>query len=163
MTPHALGEALLTKVKPAILNYMPDLILMSTGFDAHKNDPMGLGTLSSEDFGHVTDLICELAQKVCGGRLVSVLEGGYGVPCCRPQRPWVDKSDPVDKQPEERVQPSQILDLSDVIGDEVIEDQVPPDLQRHLEKCHQEGFMDCVEAHLRSLIRNNNAPLAYLC
>ena len=47
---------------------------------------MGLGALRAEDFGHITQVACELAYSSCRGRVVSVLEGGYGVPCCRPQK-----------------------------------------------------------------------------
>eukprot|EP00980_Cylindrotheca_fusiformis_P029153 scaffold22740_cov139-Cylindrotheca_fusiformis.AAC.7 len=84
VTPHAIGTALVTKVTPAVEKFSPDLIIMSTGFDAHMNDPLGLGGLRSEDFGTLTEVICKLAHKSCSGRVLSVLEGGYGVPCCRP-------------------------------------------------------------------------------
>lgn len=83
---HAVGTALLQRVTPAVKTFSPDLIILSAGFDAHKNDPMGLGGLSAEDFGNITEIACQLAIQVCSGRVVSVLEGGYGVPCCRPQR-----------------------------------------------------------------------------
>ena len=91
---HAIGTALVTKVTPAVEKFSPDLIIMSTGFDAHKNDPLGLGGLSAEDFGTLTEVICKLAHKCCSGRVLSVLEGGYGVPCCRP--PSEDLFDPVE-------------------------------------------------------------------
>jgi len=91
VTSHAIGTALVTKVAPAVERFSPDLIIMSTGFDAHKNDPLGLGGLSAEDFGTLTEVICKLAHKCCSGRVLSVLEGGYGVPCCRPP---VDLFDP---------------------------------------------------------------------
>ncbi|CAJ1933888.1 unnamed protein product [Cylindrotheca closterium] len=84
VTSHAIGTALVTKVTPAVERFSPDLIIMSTGFDAHKNDPLGLGGLSAEDFGTLTEVICKLAHKTCSGRILSVLEGGYGVPCCQP-------------------------------------------------------------------------------
>ncbi|KAL3919586.1 MAG: hypothetical protein SGILL_003683 [Bacillariaceae sp.] len=85
VTSHALGTALITKVSPAVENFAPDLIIVSAGFDAHKNDPLNLGGLNAEDFGTLTEIICKLAFKSCSGRVLSVLEGGYGVPCCRPQ------------------------------------------------------------------------------
>ncbi|KAL3940445.1 MAG: hypothetical protein SGBAC_005029 [Bacillariaceae sp.] len=91
VTSHAIGTALVTKVTPAVERFSPDLIIMSTGFDAHRNDPLGLGGLSAEDFGTLTGVICKLAHKSCSGRVLSVLEGGYGVPCCRPP---VDLFDP---------------------------------------------------------------------
>jgi acetoin utilization deacetylase AcuC-like enzyme len=85
VTSHALGTALVTKVGPTVDNYSPELIIVSAGFDAHKNDPLNMGGLNAEDFGTLTEVICKLAHKSCSGRVVSVLEGGYGVPCCRPQ------------------------------------------------------------------------------
>ena len=70
-------EAVLTKVIPAIENFKPDLLLLSAGFDAHASDPMAHMRLTTQDFGWVTDRLCELAGRVCQNRLVSVLEGGY--------------------------------------------------------------------------------------
>ena len=83
VTSHALGTALITKVSPRVEQFSPDLIIVSAGFDAHKNDPLNLGGLSAEDFGTLTEVICQLAHKSCSGRVLSVMEGGYGVPCCR--------------------------------------------------------------------------------
>lgn len=85
VTSHALGTALITRVSPAVEKFAPELIIVSAGFDAHKNDPLNLGGLSADDFGTLTEIICKLAFKSCSGRVLSVLEGGYGVPCCRPQ------------------------------------------------------------------------------
>eukprot|EP00529_Nitzschia_sp_RCC80_P007986 CAMPEP_0113523390 /NCGR_PEP_ID=MMETSP0014_2-20120614/45681_1 /TAXON_ID=2857 /ORGANISM="Nitzschia sp." /LENGTH=1339 /DNA_ID=CAMNT_0000421479 /DNA_START=318 /DNA_END=4335 /DNA_ORIENTATION=+ /assembly_acc=CAM_ASM_000159 len=85
VTAHALGTALVTKVSPTVEKFSPDLIIISAGFDAHKNDPLNMGGLSAQDFGTLTEVICKLAHKSCSGRILSVLEGGYGVPCCRPQ------------------------------------------------------------------------------
>ena len=85
VTSHALGTALVTKVTPAVDAFNPELILISAGFDAHINDPLNMGGLTAEDFGTLTEVICKLAYKCCSGRVLSVLEGGYGVPCCRPQ------------------------------------------------------------------------------
>ncbi|GAX15787.1 histone deacetylase 6 [Fistulifera solaris] len=83
---HDIGLALISKVVPKVSTFLPDMVIISAGFDAHKCDPMGLGGLSAADFGHITDVICSLAAKFCSGRVVSILEGGYGVPCCREQR-----------------------------------------------------------------------------
>ncbi len=57
----------------------PELILLSAGFDAHAADPVGSLGLESEDFGELTELIIDAANQNCGGRLVSLLEGGYNV------------------------------------------------------------------------------------
>ena len=55
----------------------PDLILISAGFDAHARDPIGSLGLESEDFTTLTQIVGEIAQEYCEGRLVSLLEGGY--------------------------------------------------------------------------------------
>ena len=58
-------------------DFKPDLILVSAGFDSRLGDPLGHFTLSDEDFATLTALLLELADTHAGGRLVSVLEGGY--------------------------------------------------------------------------------------
>ncbi len=55
----------------------PELILISAGFDAHRLDPIGSLGLESEDFGPMTRHVLQVAQQYAGGRIVSVLEGGY--------------------------------------------------------------------------------------
>ena len=57
----------------------PQLILLSAGFDAHRDDPIGSLGLESEDFGPLTQLVLDVARQYCGGRLVSLLEGGYNI------------------------------------------------------------------------------------
>ncbi|MEZ6067534.1 MAG: histone deacetylase [Planctomycetaceae bacterium] len=57
----------------------PELILLSAGFDAHAADPIGSLGLESEDFADMTRIVCDVAALHCGGRLVSLLEGGYNV------------------------------------------------------------------------------------
>ena len=67
------------KLKPAADAFKPDLILISAGFDSRKDDPLGQFTLGDEDFAELTSLLLEVADKHAGGRLVSVLEGGYNL------------------------------------------------------------------------------------
>ena len=67
------------RIYPEIINYKPDLIMISAGFDAHIDDPLGSMNITSEGFGKLTDIICEASDKVCKGRIVSVLEGGYNL------------------------------------------------------------------------------------
>lgn len=55
----------------------PDLVLISAGFDSCAGDPLGEFKLEPEDFRQLTLLVRELADACCGGRIVSVLEGGY--------------------------------------------------------------------------------------
>jgi len=172
VTSHDVGTALVRHISPAVESFSPDLIILSAGFDAHKNDPMGLGSLSAEDFGHITEVACQLAFKTCSGRVLSVLEGGYGVPCCRPQREFVQGStnetglpssetvanQSTERQSEaslaqsQRPQPSRLLDLGEELP-ETMDDQVPYALQRRLEKCHEEGFIECVREHVAALKR----------
>lgn len=57
----------------------PDLVLISAGFDAHSEDPIGSLGLETEDFGHLTKLVQQIADTHAKGRLLSMLEGGYNV------------------------------------------------------------------------------------
>lgn len=55
----------------------PELVLISAGFDAHKDDPIGSLGLETEDFGKLTQLVLNVANEYCAGKVVSLLEGGY--------------------------------------------------------------------------------------
>jgi acetoin utilization deacetylase AcuC-like enzyme len=55
----------------------PQLVFISAGFDAHRDDPIGSLELESEDFEPLTRVVCEIAAVHSGGKVVSVLEGGY--------------------------------------------------------------------------------------
>lgn len=55
----------------------PEMVLISAGFDAHRLDPIGSLGLETEDFSTLTDLVLDVAQTHCQGRVVSLLEGGY--------------------------------------------------------------------------------------
>jgi acetoin utilization deacetylase AcuC-like enzyme len=57
--------------------FKPEFILLSAGFDAHKNDPLAQLSLESEDYYTLTKRIMILAKELCGERIVSILEGGY--------------------------------------------------------------------------------------
>ena len=59
--------------------FSPDLLLVSAGFDAHRDDPLGQLNLLEEDYAWVTHRLAEIAEKCCDGRMVSVLEGGYNL------------------------------------------------------------------------------------
>ena len=58
----------------------PELVILSAGFDAHAEDPVGNLGLEVEDFEQITREMVQLASAHCGGKIVSVLEGGYNVP-----------------------------------------------------------------------------------
>jgi len=62
---------------PAIDAFRPELLLISAGFDAHRDDDMASMSLIESDYAWVTNTLLDLATKHCGGRVVSVLEGGY--------------------------------------------------------------------------------------
>ena len=60
-------------------NFKPDLIMISAGFDAHLTDPLGQLRLEDSDFISMTKTVKNWADEVCGGRIVSCLEGGYNL------------------------------------------------------------------------------------
>ena len=64
-------------VVPILLQFAPDLILVSAGFDAHERDPLAGMRLRTEAFGAMTADLKRVAGECCGGRLVAVTEGGY--------------------------------------------------------------------------------------
>jgi acetoin utilization deacetylase AcuC-like enzyme len=65
------------KLMPAAEAFRPELVLVSAGFDAHRSDPLAGLCLDAEDFGALTRLVLQIADRHTGGRLLSVLEGGY--------------------------------------------------------------------------------------
>jgi len=67
------------KLAPAAERFRPELVVISAGFDSRQGDPLGRFTLSDEDFADLTALLLEIAGKYAGGRVVSVLEGGYNL------------------------------------------------------------------------------------
>lgn len=66
-----------TIIAPITRAYRPQLMLVSCGLDAHFLDPIGHLSLSSSGYGRLTEWVCALAEELCGGRVVFVLEGGY--------------------------------------------------------------------------------------
>ena len=70
-------QAFGTRIVPALDAFAPDLVLVSAGFDAHVRDPLAQLRLTEDDFAWATERLLEAAAKHSGGRLVSVLEGGY--------------------------------------------------------------------------------------
>ncbi len=67
-------------VWPAARRFAPDLILVSAGFDAHWSDPLAGLTLTLAGYDRLTRALVRMAQELCGGRIVFVLEGGYSLP-----------------------------------------------------------------------------------
>lgn len=62
---------------PALDAFKPEFVLVSAGFDAHADDPLAQLQWSEDDFEWITERLCDLADAHAGGKLVSVLEGGY--------------------------------------------------------------------------------------
>jgi acetoin utilization deacetylase AcuC-like enzyme len=77
---HDYREAFHTGLTKLADRIKPELVIISAGFDAHCEDPVGDLGLEVEDFESLTKLIVDVADTHAGGRLVSVLEGGYNVP-----------------------------------------------------------------------------------
>jgi acetoin utilization deacetylase AcuC-like enzyme len=67
------------KIMPAAKKFAPEFILISAGFDAHRNDPLSQIQLTTGAFGKMTDYVMELATEHAQGRVVSLLEGGYNL------------------------------------------------------------------------------------
>jgi acetoin utilization deacetylase AcuC-like enzyme len=62
---------------PALDAFGPELVVISAGFDAHARDPLAQLRVREGDFAWLTTELCQLADRACGGRVVSLLEGGY--------------------------------------------------------------------------------------
>jgi len=67
------------KVYEKLNEFSPQFILLSAGFDAHKNDPLANVNLESKDYYILTKEIMKIAKKVCENKIVSILEGGYNL------------------------------------------------------------------------------------
>ena len=65
------------RILPRIESFAPQMIIVSAGFDAHRDDPLAQINLSTAFFGWMTRRLMEQADKHCQGRMVSILEGGY--------------------------------------------------------------------------------------
>ncbi len=59
--------------------YQPELLLISAGFDAHREDEMGQMDLVEKDFVWMTEQLMQVADTYCEGRVISFLEGGYAL------------------------------------------------------------------------------------
>ncbi len=70
-------EAMDAAILPRVRDFAPDLIIISAGFDAHYRDPLGNLQLKEEDYAWATRALMKIAAARCGGRVVSLLEGGY--------------------------------------------------------------------------------------
>jgi len=73
-------EAFEQKLRPAALAFAPQFVFLSAGFDAHEDDTLGGMRVTTEGYGKLTHVVKGIADQCCQGRLVAVLEGGYGLP-----------------------------------------------------------------------------------
>jgi acetoin utilization deacetylase AcuC-like enzyme len=64
-------------ILPELVRFAPELLIISAGFDAHKADPLAQLRVETADYAWITEELLRIAALHCGGRLVSVLEGGY--------------------------------------------------------------------------------------
>ena len=64
---------------PELDAFRPEVLMLSAGFDAHRDDPLAHIELSDEGFETITRLLVGVADHHCGGRVVSALEGGYNL------------------------------------------------------------------------------------
>ena len=64
---------------PRLLRFRPQIIFISAGFDAHREDDIGQLALVESDYAYITDRMMQVAQRHCEGRIVSSLEGGYNL------------------------------------------------------------------------------------
>ncbi len=76
------GDAEYTKVfeeilEPVALEYKPEIVFVSAGFDIYYQDPLGGMQVTPRGFANLTRIIMEFSEKICNGRVVFVLEGGY--------------------------------------------------------------------------------------
>lgn len=67
------------QIARAVRDFAPDFMLVSAGFDAHRDDPLANMRVTEEGFSEMTRIVKSLAEECCGGRLVALLEGGYNL------------------------------------------------------------------------------------
>lgn len=70
-------RALKSYVQSKVHNFQPELILVSAGFDAHWRDPLAMAGLSLRGYAYMSRFLIEMADDLCDGRILFVLEGGY--------------------------------------------------------------------------------------
>ncbi len=78
-TDDAYQRAFMELILPRIEHFRPEAVLISAGFDAHRDDPLAQINLSTAMYGWMTERLMEVAQHHSGGRILSLLEGGYNL------------------------------------------------------------------------------------
>jgi acetoin utilization deacetylase AcuC-like enzyme len=77
------GAAFRDVIVPVALRFRPDFVLVSAGFDAHRDDPLASMSLDGPAFASMTDAIARIADECCNGNLAMLLEGGYSLDALR--------------------------------------------------------------------------------
>ena len=72
-------DAFEQELLPAVETFKPDLIIISAGFDSRQDDLLGCHDITDQGFALLTDMVKKIADKHCGGKLISLLEGGYNI------------------------------------------------------------------------------------
>ena len=72
-------EAINDQAMPRLRQFAPQLVMISAGFDAHSKDPLANMHLTRSAYREMTRLMLDLARESAGGRLITVLEGGYNL------------------------------------------------------------------------------------
>ena len=75
----AVMEAFEQQLLPAVDRFQPDVVLVSAGFDSRLGDPLGGFLLDDQDFYDLTQFVMKIANQYAGGKVVSLLEGGYHI------------------------------------------------------------------------------------
>jgi acetoin utilization deacetylase AcuC-like enzyme len=68
-----------TILYPVAQRFEPHIILISAGFDAHRDDPLASMNVTEDGYAQMTSIVRDIAERYCEGRLVSLLEGGYNL------------------------------------------------------------------------------------
>ncbi len=76
---HEFRHGMSGTILPALRRFKPEFLMISAGFDAHADDPLAGLRLDEDDYAWATAELLGVARDVCGGRVVSVLEGGYSL------------------------------------------------------------------------------------
>jgi acetoin utilization deacetylase AcuC-like enzyme len=77
--PQSIVDAVYETIESTVPTFQPDIILISAGFDGHKDDPLGNWLLEEKHYKLMTEHVCNLAEKHCDSRIISFLEGGYNL------------------------------------------------------------------------------------
>ncbi len=72
-------DAFTSEILPALDDFKPEMLFISAGFDAQQDDPLANINLTEDTFAKMTGMVMEIAEKHCGGKIVSLLEGGYNL------------------------------------------------------------------------------------